>query len=67
MSIYRIFNQGEIGSLADGWRSVIALAPGRKWILCRYRHKIQNAERRIMPHGLDNWLVKAPRPCRSSA
>jgi hypothetical protein len=32
MSIYRIFNQGEIPSLADGWRSVIALAPGRKWI-----------------------------------
>ena len=32
MSIYRIFNQGEIASLADGWRSVIALPPGRKWI-----------------------------------
>jgi hypothetical protein len=32
MSIYRIFNQGEIARLADGWRSVIALAPGRKWI-----------------------------------
>ena len=39
MSVYRIFNQGEIASLgkpapakAGGWRSVIALAPGRKWI-----------------------------------
>jgi hypothetical protein len=31
-SLYRIFNQGEIANLADGWRSVIALAPGRKWI-----------------------------------
>ena len=32
MSVYRIYNQGEIARLADGWRSVIALAPGRKWI-----------------------------------
>lgn len=30
--VYRIFNQGEIPALADGWRSVIALTPGRKWI-----------------------------------
>lgn len=30
--IYRIFNQGEIAQLAHGWRSVIALPPGRKWI-----------------------------------
>jgi hypothetical protein len=31
-SVYRIFNQGDITALADGWRSVIALPPGRKWI-----------------------------------
>jgi hypothetical protein len=30
--LYRVFNQGEISSLAHGWRSVIVLAPGRKWV-----------------------------------
>jgi hypothetical protein len=30
--LYRVFNQGEIPSLAHGWRSVIALTPGRKWL-----------------------------------
>ena len=30
--IYRIYNQGEIPSLAHGWRSVVALTPGRKWL-----------------------------------
>jgi hypothetical protein len=30
--LYRVYNQGEIPSLAHGWRSVIALTPGRKWI-----------------------------------
>jgi hypothetical protein len=32
MTVYRVFNEGEIANLAHGWRSVIALAPGRKWI-----------------------------------
>ena len=40
MSVYRIYNQGEIarfagacpGPRAAGWRSVIALASGRAWI-----------------------------------
>jgi hypothetical protein len=32
VSLYCIFNQGEIAGLAAGWRSVIALAPGRKWV-----------------------------------
>jgi hypothetical protein len=32
MSLYRIFNEDEIPSFGTGWRSVIALAPGRKWI-----------------------------------
>ena len=30
--LYRVYNQGEISSLAHGWRSLIALTPGRKWI-----------------------------------
>jgi hypothetical protein len=30
--IYRVFNQGDIPALADGWRSVIALHLGRKWV-----------------------------------
>ena len=30
--LYRVYNQGEIPSLAHGWRSVIALTPGRKWV-----------------------------------
>jgi hypothetical protein len=30
--LFRIYNQGEISSLAHGWRPVIALTPGRKWI-----------------------------------
>jgi hypothetical protein len=29
---YRVYNQGEIPSLAHGWRSIIALTPGRKWV-----------------------------------
>lgn len=31
-TINRIYNAGEIPALAHGWRSVIALEPGRKWI-----------------------------------
>jgi len=30
--LYRVYNQGDIPSLAHGWRSVIALPPGRKWV-----------------------------------
>ena len=30
--LYRVYNQGEIPSLAHGWRSIIALTPGRKWV-----------------------------------
>jgi hypothetical protein len=30
--LYRVYNQGEIPCLAHGWRSLIALTPGRKWI-----------------------------------
>ena len=35
--IYRIYNKGEILALADGWRSDIALYPGRKWIIVIFR------------------------------
>ena len=30
--LYRVYNSGEIPSLAHGWRSVIAVPPGRKWL-----------------------------------
>jgi hypothetical protein len=30
--LYRVFNQGEIPTLAHGWRSIVALTPGRKWV-----------------------------------
>ena len=30
--IFRVYNQGELAPLAHGWRCVIALPPGRKWI-----------------------------------
>jgi hypothetical protein len=30
--LYRVFNQGEIPTLGHGWRSVVALTPGRKWL-----------------------------------
>lgn len=29
--LYHVCNQGEIVSLERGWRSVIALTPGREW------------------------------------
>ncbi len=28
----RVYNVGDLGNLACGWRSLIALPPGRKWI-----------------------------------
>jgi hypothetical protein len=31
-TLTRVYNTGDLGSLACGWRSLIALAPGRKWI-----------------------------------
>jgi hypothetical protein len=57
MSIYRIFNQGEIASLADGWRSVIALASGRKWITVLDWTTLETAR---LP--LDLWQRLRPRP-----
>jgi hypothetical protein len=29
---YHVYNTGEIPTLAHGWRSVIAIRPGRKWL-----------------------------------
>jgi len=57
MSIYRIFNQGEIGSFADGWRSVIALTPGRKWITVLDWTTLETAR---LP--LDLWRRLQPQP-----
>ena len=51
------FNQGEIASLADGWRSVIALAPGRKWITVLDWTTLEAAR---LP--LDLWRHLNPRP-----
>jgi hypothetical protein len=30
--LFRVYNQGEIPLLAHGWRSVLCLTPGRKWV-----------------------------------
>jgi hypothetical protein len=30
--LFRVYNAGEIPVLAHGWRSVIAMHPGRKWL-----------------------------------
>lgn len=30
--MYRVYNQGELPTLGHGWRSVITLTPGRKWV-----------------------------------
>jgi hypothetical protein len=56
-SLYRIFNQGEIASLADGWRSVIALPPGRKWVTVVDWTTLDTAR---LP--LDLWQRLRPRP-----
>ena len=57
MSLYRIFNQGEIAGFGDGWRSVIALAPGRKWITVVDWTTLDAAR---LP--LDLWQRLHPRP-----
>lgn len=31
-SLTRVYNAGDLGNLACGWRSLIVLEPGRKWI-----------------------------------
>jgi hypothetical protein len=57
MSLHRIFNQGEIASLAHGWRSVIALDPGRKWITIVDFATLETAR---LP--LDLWQRLQPQP-----
>jgi hypothetical protein len=57
MSLYRVFNEGEIASLAHGWRSVIALVPGRKWITIVDWTTLETAR---VP--LDLWQRLRPRP-----
>ncbi len=58
--LYRIFNQGEIASLGAGWRSVIALAPGRKWITVVDWTTLETAR---LP--LDLWQRLGARPTSS--
>jgi hypothetical protein len=55
--LYRIFNQGEIASLGAGWRSVIALKPGRKWVTVVDWTTLEAAR---LP--LDLWQRMRPRP-----
>jgi hypothetical protein len=57
MSLHRVFNQGEIANLAGGWRSVIALKPGRKWITIVDWTTLDSAR---LP--LDLWQRLDPRP-----
>lgn len=57
MSLYRIFNQGEVPNLGTGWRSVVALTPGRKWITILDWTTLDTAR---LP--LDLWRRLDPRP-----
>jgi hypothetical protein len=56
-SLYRIFNQGEIAGLAAGWRSVIALKPGRRWITILDWTTLESTR---LP--LDLWQRMGPQP-----
>lgn len=56
-SLYRIFNQGEIASLGAGWRSVIALKPGRRWVTILDWTTLQST--RLL---LDLWSVSTRSP-----
>ena len=31
IALFRVYNSGEIACLAHGWRSVVAMPPGRRW------------------------------------
>jgi len=55
--LYRVFNEGEIAGFAAGWRSVIALPPGRKWITLIEWTTLATAR---LP--LDLWRCLKPQP-----
>lgn len=55
--LYRIFNEGEIDAFGAGWRSVIALAPGRKWITL-----VEWTTLDVTRLSLDQWRRLRPRP-----
>ncbi len=66
--LYRVYNQGEIPSLAHGWRSILALTPGRKWITLLDWTTLETARLQItawerlnpQPHtGLNRCKVRA--------
>ena len=66
--LYRVYNQGEIPSLAHGWRSVIALTPGRKRITLLDWTTLETARleiaawERLQPqpeHGINPRKVRA--------
>ncbi|HTU90413.1 MAG TPA: hypothetical protein VMF69_10090 [Gemmataceae bacterium] len=55
--LYRVYNQGEIPSLAHGWRSIIALTPGRKWITVIDWTTLETARLEIAL-----WVTLTPQP-----
>ena len=58
--LYRVYNSGEIPPLAHGWRSVIALRPGRRWITLIDWTTLETA-----PPG-DRRMGKAQARCRTA-
>ena len=57
VALYRIYNSGEIPTLAHGWRPVIALPPGRKWITLIDWSTLETARLAI-----DTWNRLKPLP-----
>src|SRR5262249_18675876 len=53
--LFRVYNAGDLGSLACGWRSLIALKPGRKWITVVDWTTLETAR---LPVALWNTLPK---------
>ena len=55
--LYRVYNQGEIPSLAHGWRSIVALTPGRKWVTVIDWTTLETARLEVM-----TWQKLKPQP-----
>jgi hypothetical protein len=58
--LYRIYNQGEIPTLGHGWRSIIALTPGRKWVTVIDWTTLETARVEII-----TWQKLKPQPAES--
>jgi hypothetical protein len=55
--LYRVYNSVEIVPLAHGWRSVIAVRPGRKWLTLIDWTTLETARMEIAA-----WERLKPRP-----